>query len=147
MNLDQSVKLTVEGCGVKLYDITTAREHDDNIYRVYISSPDGISLDKCAEVSRLLSPLLDVDEPMNGKYKLEVSSPGVERKLKSLNHFLGSVGDHIKIKDYSMNILKGILVEANEDGSLILKDKDEQLHKLTYNSDVLSASTYFEWKK
>ena len=146
MNLEESVKITVEGCGVRLYDITTAREHYDNIYRIYISSPDGISLDKCAEVSRMVSPLLDINEPMNGKYKLEVSSPGIERKLKTLNHFLGSVGSNVKIKEYSRESLKGELVEVLEDGTITIKDKDSKIQTTKFD-DVLSASTYFEWKK
>jgi ribosome maturation factor RimP len=146
MNLEESVKIAVEGCGVRLYDIVTAREHSDNIYRIYISNPNGISLDKCAEVSRMVSPLLDINEPMNGKYKLEVSSPGIERKLKTLNHFFGSIGDNIKIKEYSSEIIKGELIEVLEDGTITLKDKDGDTQLIKFD-DILSASTTFEWKK
>ncbi|MCK5110007.1 MAG: ribosome maturation factor RimP [Arcobacteraceae bacterium] len=146
MELEESIKIAVEGCGVRLYDTTTAREHDNNIFRIYISSPDGISLDKCAEVSRMVSPLLDVNEPMNGKYKLEVSSPGIERKLKTLNHFIGSVGENVKIKEYSMEIVKGELVQADEDGTLTIKDMQGDTQTVKFD-DVLSASTTFKWKK
>ncbi len=146
MNLEESVKIAVEGCGVRLYDIATAREHYDNIYRIYISSTDGISLDKCAEVSRMVSPLLDINEPMNGKYKLEVSSPGIERKLKTLNHFMGSIGENVKIKEYSTENLKGELVEVLEDGTITIKDKDGDIQTTKFN-DILSSSTYYEWKK
>ncbi len=146
MELEESIKIAVEGCGVRLYDTTTAREHDDNIFRIYISNPDGISLDKCAEVSRMVSPLLDVNEPMNGKYKLEVSSPGIERKLKTLNHFIGSVGENVKIKEYSMEIVKGELVQADEDGTLTIKDTQGDTQTVKFD-DVLAASTYYKWKK
>ncbi len=146
MELEESIKIAVEGCGVNLYDTTTAREHDDNIFRIYISSPHGINLDKCAEVSRMVSPLLDINEPMNGKYKLEVSSPGIERKLKTLNHFINSIGEHVKIKEYSTEILKGELVEVLNDGSITIKDKDGDIQNTKFD-DILSASTYFEWKK
>ena len=146
MNLEESIKIAVEGCGVKLYDITTAKEHYDNIFRVYIVSPDGINLDKCAEVSRMISPLLDINEPMNGKYKLEVSSPGIERKIKTLNQFMGSLGENVKIKEYSTEMLKGELVEVLEDGTITVKDKDGDTQSTKFD-DVLSASTYYEWKK
>ncbi len=145
MNLDESIKIAVEGCGVRLYDTATTREHDDNIFRIYISSPDGINLDKCAEVSRMVSPLLDINEPMNGKYKLEVSSPGIERKLKTLNHFMGSIGENVKIKEYSTETVKGELIDALEDGTLTIKDKNGDTQIVKYD-DVLSASTYYEWK-
>lgn len=85
MNLEQSIELAVEGCGAQVYDIVSTKENDRNIYRVYITSKDGVNLDKCAEVSRMISPILDLDEPMNGNYNLEVSSPGIERKLKTLD--------------------------------------------------------------
>ena len=85
MNLEESIEMTIQGCGAELYDIVTTREHDRRIYRIFITSKDGINLDKCAEVSRLISPILDIDEPLSGEYALEVSSPGIERKLKKYN--------------------------------------------------------------
>jgi len=146
MDLEESIKIAVEGCDVKLYDITTAREHSDNIFRIYISSPDGINLDKCAEVSRMVSPLLDINEPMNGKYKLEVSSPGIERKLKTLTHFMGSIGENIKIKEYSTEIIKGKLLEVLKDGTITIRDNDGDTQSTKFD-DILSASTTFKWKK
>ena len=144
MTLDESLKIAVEGCGVTLYDTTIARDYDDNIFRVYIVHKDGITLDKCAEVSRMISPLLDINEPMNGKYKLEVSSPGIERKLKTLHHFICSIGSNVKIKEYSMDITKGELIDALEDGTIKIKDKDSQIKTMRFD-DILSAATYFEW--
>ena len=134
MNLEESVKIAVEGCGVRLYDIVTAREHSDNIYRIYISNPNGISLDKCAEVSRMVSPLLDINEPMNGKYKLEVSSPGIERKLKTLNHFMGSIGDNIKIKEYSTEILKGKLMNVEDNGIITIDDINDGIQTISFDN-------------
>ena len=48
--------------------LTTVKEHDRNIFRVLVTAENGISLDKCAEISRMISPILDVDEPMGGEY-------------------------------------------------------------------------------
>jgi ribosome maturation factor RimP len=50
MNLEESIKLAVESLGAQLYDIVNTKEHDKNIYRVYVTSPEGINLDKCAEI-------------------------------------------------------------------------------------------------
>ena len=142
MNLEESIEMTIKGCGVELYDIVTAKENERDIYRVYISSNDGISLDKCAEVSRLISPILDVDEPMRGKYTLEVSSPGIERKLKKPRHFISSIGALVKVKDFDKNIIQGKLIDANaNDITLLIEDSEKAI---SY-SEISSASTYYEW--
>lgn len=142
MTLDESIEMTVRSCDVELYDITTAKEHDRNIFRVFITSVDGISLDKCAEVSRLLSPLLDVNEPMGGIYNLEVSSPGIERKLKKPLHFKASISSLVRVKNLATDIYKGKLILANDEKIEI--ETEFGIESLDYNS-ILSASTYFEW--
>ena len=146
MNLEDSIKIAIKDCGVQLYDIVKVKENDLNIFRVYITSKDGINLEKCAEVSNIISPLLDVYEPMSGNYNLEVSSPGIERKLKTLEHFMASVGEKIKIKEYSTQTIKGELIEVLNDGTIKIKEDDGYIYKLNYD-DILSASTYFEWNR
>lgn len=142
MNLEESIKLAIESLGVELYDITIAREHDDNIYRVSITSKDGVNLDKCAEVSRMISPILDLDEPLGGKYKLEVSSPGIERRLKTKHHFISSVGENVKVKDIATDVFKGKLLSA--DNEKITIETEFGKEELEYGS-ILSAATYFKW--
>lgn len=142
MNLEESIEMTVNSCGVELYDLVNTKEHGNNIFRILITSKDGISLDKCAEVSRLISPLLDVDEPMAPKYFLEVSSPGIERKLKKTQHYMASIGDKVRVKDYDKNITRGELLSVNDE-AIVLKVEDEDVTILF--SDISAASTYFEW--
>ncbi|WP_428023649.1 ribosome maturation factor RimP [Arcobacter sp.] len=142
MTLEESIEMTVKGCGVELYDIITTKENDRDIFRIYITSKDGISLDKCAEVSRLISPILDIDEPMYGKYNLEVSSPGIERKLKKPRHFMASIGEKVKVKDFEKNVLSGELIFADENEIKINTEHGDEI--ITYD-EVSSASTYFEW--
>ena len=146
MELEESIKLAVEGWGVDLYDIIQTKEHKTNILRVYITSKDGVNLDQCAHASRMISPLLDIQEPMNGKYTLEVSSPGIERKLKTLHHFECSIGSNVKVKDYQKELLKGELISVNSDGLISIKDQDNNVSEIQFD-DVLSASTYYEWNK
>jgi ribosome maturation factor RimP len=142
MNLEESIKLAVESLGAKLYDISTVREHDKNIFRVSVTAEGGVSLDKCAEISRMISPILDVNEPMSGEYVLEVSSPGIERKLKKKEHFIASVGENIRVKDFSTEVYKGQLIYADEQKIIIKTEFGED--ELSYDS-ILAASTYFEW--
>jgi len=142
MNLEESIKLAVESLGANLYDIVSTKEHEDFIYRVYITVKGGVNLDKCAEVSRMISPILDLDEPMGGKYRLEVSSPGIERRLRTKKHYMGSIGEKVKIKNIDTDIFKGELLDANEDKITIKTEFGTE--ELEYGS-ILSAATYFEW--
>ena len=142
MNLEESIKLAVESLGAKLYDITTTKEHDRNIFRVLVTADGGISLDKCAEISRMISPILDVDEPMSGEYILEVSSPGIERKLRKKEHFIASVGEKVKIKDFATETYKGELIFADNDKIVVKTEFGDE--ELTYDS-ILAAATNFEW--
>ena len=146
MELEESIKLAVEGCEVELYDIQQTKEHKINILRVYISHKDGVQLDKCAHVSRMISPLLDIEEPMNGKYTLEVSSPGIERKLKTLNHFKCSVGSSVKIKKYSSEKIKGEILSVSDDGIITLMNQDNCEESINFD-DILSSSSYYNWNK
>lgn len=146
MELEESIKLAVEGCGVDLYDIQTTKEHKVNVLRVYISHKDGVNLDKCAHVSRMISPLLDIQEPMHGKYNLEVSSPGIERKLKTLHHFKCSIGCDVKVKEFTTQTFKGKLLEVTDDGVITIDDVDNGVQTTQFDN-VLSASTYYNWNK
>ena len=142
MSLEESIKLAVESLDAKLYDIVIVKEHNRNIYRVLVTTANGISLDKCAEISRMISPILDIDEPMSSDYTLEVSSPGIERKLKNKDHFKGSVGEKVKIKDFETEVYKGELILADNE-KIIVKTEDGE-KELRYDN-ILAAATYYEW--
>ena len=142
MCLEQSIKLAVESLGANLYDIVSTKAHDRNIFRVLVTAENGISLDKCAEISRMISPILDVDEPMNGEYVLEVSSPGIERKLRTKEHFKASIGEKVKIKNFATEVYKGELILADNEKIIVRTEFGDD--EITYDS-ILSAATYFEW--
>ena len=143
MSLESDIKNVVESMDLSLYDIVTVSEGGDTIYRVLINSTEGISLDQCAEVTRILNPLLDVTPPVKGDYRLEVSSPGIERKLKTLKHFASSIGEKVKVVLISNEVLQGPLLKV--EGNLITID-DEQVKEQTIPFDeVIRAATYFEW--
>lgn len=144
-NLEESIELTVNGFNLELYDIVTLKENDRLIYRVLISSKKGVSLDECAQVSEMISPLLDLHEPLHGEYYLEVSSPGIERKLKKEQHFKASVGEKIRIKDIRKVILIGELKSADDNEITLFLFDSGEIRSVPY-SEILSASTYYEWE-
>jgi ribosome maturation factor RimP len=140
--LEESIKTVVAGCGVEFYDTAILKENDTTVFRVYITSKDGVTLEKCAQVSRMLSPLLDVEEPLSGRYNLEVSSPGIERKLTKLHHYKASIGEMVNIKDTQTDVIKGKLINVFDDG-LELETK-HGIERIAFD-EILSAKTYFEW--
>ena len=142
MNLETQIGKIVEANGAKLYDIETVTEFDEKIYRVSITKEGGVSLDLCADISNELSPFLDVNPPMHGHYRLEVSSPGIERKLTKPSHFKQSVGDKVKVKVLGGDKLKGTLKFADDAGIVVETKEGERAFK--YN-ELGTVKTYFEF--
>lgn len=138
---DNMVKI-VESCGVSVYDTEVVTEFEKRIFRLYITSKEGINLDKCAEVSRILSPIFDVEPPLEGEYTLEVSSPGIERKLLKPEHFSASMGEKVKIKLKDKEKFIGIL-EGFENNIASIRVENE-LKSVSLDS-IEKARTYFEW--
>ncbi|MDM8547011.1 ribosome maturation factor RimP [Candidatus Venteria ishoeyi] len=74
---------------------------NDSLLRLYIDKETGVVVDDCAIVSRQVSAVLDVEDPVSGNYTLEVSSPGVERPLVTREHFQQFVGQRAKVRLFS----------------------------------------------
>jgi ribosome maturation factor RimP len=81
---------------------------------------------------------------MRGKYLLEVSSPGIERKLKKLEHLQGSIGENVKGKQYEVGAFKGKLISFDDENNFTFEGEDGVIFTIPYNS-ILSASTYYIW--
>ena len=142
MSLETDIKNLVESIGLHLYDTSIVTENGETIYRVSVLGEGGTSLDQCVEATRLISPLLDVTSPVQGEYRLEVSSPGIERKLKSLEHFLFSIGEKVKLTLQDKTKLQGELKAV--EGETLRVETEEGLHEVGFG-DIVKASTYFEW--
>ena len=119
MNLDTQIAKIVEANGAALYDTEIVTEFDETIFRVLITKVGGVSLDLCATISHELSPFLDVHPPMSERYRLEISSPGIERKLTKPVHFKNAIGEKVKLKITGGDKLKGVLKSADNDGIIV----------------------------
>ena len=89
---------TVENMGYELVDLEFRIGGRDGVVRAFIDHPDGITLDDCEKVSRVISALLDIEDPLPGHYNLEVSSPGLDRKLTKVEHFQRFAGETVKVQ-------------------------------------------------
>ena len=84
--------------GYELTDLEVKVGGRDGVVRLFIDHPDGIGLDDCEAVSREVSAILDVEDPIPGNYNLEVSSPGLDRRLRTREHFERFAGEEVRIK-------------------------------------------------
>ena len=89
---------TIERLGYELSDLEARLGGGRGVLRVYIDKPDGIGLDDCEKVSLAVSALLDVEDPVAGRFDLEVSSPGLDRKLTKSEHFQRFMGEIVKVQ-------------------------------------------------
>ncbi len=89
---------TVTALGYELWGLEFFTHARQTLLRVFIDGPNGINVDDCAVVSRQLSAVLDVEDPITVEYTLEVSSPGMDRPLFTLEQFTRYVGEQVKVR-------------------------------------------------
>ncbi len=117
---------------------------------------NGVTSDQLAQVNRLISPILDQHDPVPGRYTLEVTSPGVERKLAKPEHFVRAVGEEVVVKLHPTlepRRLKGELVSCDTDASTITVraneidgiDQKQITEHVVDLADINKARTSFEW--
>ncbi len=130
--LSNLLEPTVERLGYELVDAEVRLGSKGGLVRLFIDKPEGVDLDDCERVSRAVSALLDVEDPIPGNYNLEVSSPGLDRKLTKVEHFQRFTGETVKIQ---MRIpiagrrrFRGTLVSSDADN--IVVEVDGESHRL-----------------
>jgi len=96
--LTDMLNAPVEAIGFELVGIEFIRAGKHSTLRVFIDSEDGIDVDDCADVSRQVSAVLDVEDPISTEYNLEVSSPGMDRPLFKAEHYAKALGEEVSLK-------------------------------------------------
>ena len=137
-----NLKALCEEAGVELYDSELVSENGKKIYRIYIMKEGGVSLEDCARLSEILSPIFDVEPPVSGEYFLEVSSAGLERKLSAFEHFEKSVGEMLKITTNEKEKIQGKLLKVEGENIFL---QDEKAEFCIEFSQVKKAKTFIEW--
>jgi ribosome maturation factor RimP len=119
----------VAAIGYELLGIELNQNGHSSVLRVYIDKEVGIGVDDCALVSHQLSGLLDVEDPIAGNYDLEVSSPGLDRPLFTIEQYKKFIGETVKLKLYEKqngrkNFI-GILNSVDEE-EIVISSEDEE---------------------
>jgi ribosome maturation factor RimP len=131
-----------------LWDVEMGGQPGRAVVRVFIDADDGIDLDTVAEVSEEISRGLDLRDPIPGRYTLEVSSPGLERTLRSPEHFARCLGRKAVVKTRER-----LLPESHRIEGVIAAASEESVRLETGSGEVdvpygqlRSARTIFEWR-
>jgi ribosome maturation factor RimP len=125
--------------GAELYDVVLGGA------TLQVLVAGGVDLDELAVLTREISAALDAEDPMPDRYTLEVSTPGLERTLRTPAHFAGAVGEKVKVKTvpgHDVRRVDGTLIAADDAGFVVDTGTDER--RLAY-ADAERARTVFEW--
>lgn len=142
----EAIEPTVARLGYRIWDVTYSKIGADYHLEITIDSDDGIGIEDCERVHRAIDPILDECDPIESFYYLEVSSPGIERELRSDEHIEYSVGMTVEAKLFTAKDGSKSFVgelKSYKDGTvtLSLPERDVELQR----SDISKLTTvYFE---
>ena len=134
---------------LRLWDVEMGGRPGQAVIRVFVDAEGGVDIDTVAQVSEEVSRGLDLRDPISSRYTLEVSTPGLERNLKSPEHFKLSVGREVVVKTTTPfvdngNRIEGAIASA-DDSAVVLEVQGDEV-PVPYDS-IKSARTVFEWKR
>ncbi len=130
--LEELVSPVVESFDCELWGLEYRAQGKRSMLRIYIDKPgSGVSLEDCERVSRQVSSVFDVDDPISGEYTLEVSSPGMDRPLYKLEQYKRFVGSHValrlRIAFEGRRKFSGLLKGIESDEIILEVDNEEYL--------------------
>ena len=144
--VENLLKKPIEDLGYTLYDIEYVKQGKEFHLIVYIEKEGGVDLIDCEKVSDVINPILDSADPIKEQYFLEVSSSGVEKALRKVEHYKKQIGNKIEVKLFSKinneNCLQGILKDV-DDESINLELNGEEI-KINLKQ-ISSAKSVYEW--
>ena len=140
----EAIQPTVTELGYDIWDITYSKVGADYHLEITIDSPAGINIEDCEKVHRAIDPILDEVDPIEGFYYLDVSSPGVERELRTEMHISRSVGQKVRAKLFAQKdgkrVITGIL-SAFEDGKITITEPEGDV--ILTQSEISKLTTVF----
>ena len=146
MRIEEIVESVTTSLGYEVVKIDYVPQHKNSILRIYIDSENGIQIEDCEKVSRQISAVLEVEDPIAGHYTLEVSSPGIDRPLVKPEHFKRFCGERVKVSTHNMYLgrkrFTGQLTHVNDAG--IVVEVDGEAYDLPFD-DINNAKLCPQW--
>jgi ribosome maturation factor RimP len=136
--------------GVELVNVEIAGTKRDSVLRIYIDKPEGVTLDDCSNFSRDVEAVLDVEDLIPSKYVLEVSSPGIERELYSVDDFRRFDGRLVKVKTKEeidgQKTFVGTITGVDDEGTITVEDRTRGPVSFTF-ADIAKANLKIDLSK
>ena len=147
--VSELIEPIVASVGCLLWDVEYVKVGAEYHLIVTIDSDEGITLDDCERVHRAIDPVLDEADPIESSYRLEVSSPGIERELRTDDHILRSLGEVVEAKLFAPDEADGKkqylgVLTAYEDKTLTLVLQDDSEKKLARQAVSRLRTVFFE---
>ena len=144
--VEQLVKDPIEKLGYNLYDVEYVKEGPEYYLRIYIDKESGIDLNDCEKVSNEINEILDKADYIKEQYYLEVSSPGIERKLRKDKHLEQNISKNVEIKLFKKDNngkkeYTGKLKAFNQEEIIIETDKEIAIER----KNIAQIKTVYNW--
>ena len=144
--VEQLVKDPIEKLGYSLYDVEYVKEGPEYYLRIYIDKDSGIDLNDCEKVSNEINEILDKADYIKEQYYLEVSSPGIERRLRKDKHLEQNISKNVEIKLFKKDNngkkeYTGKLKAFNQEEIIIETDKEIAIER----KNIAQIKTIYEW--
>lgn len=141
--LVQLLSPTIGDMGYEFWGCEYLSQGKHSLLRIYIDKEDGIGIEDCQQVSKQVSALLDVEDPIPGNYSLEISSPGIPRPLFSSWQYQRYVGNIVQVKTFKpvnkKRKLSGVIVSATE--AAVVLDIDNEHQEILFSNIVKAYLT------
>ena len=143
MEIETPLRSLLSVLGLDLYDLEMVK----GTLNVVVNAPGGVDLERLTTASRQISEWLDVNDPIAGRYTLDVSTPGLERKLRTPQHFATTLGEIVTLRELrpgeATRRLEGPVVAVDETG-VTLDDAEHGRTRVAFDS-IDRARTVFKW--
>ena len=134
-NISEIASTIVQSIDGYLVGVNVRGEKSGSIVEVFVDTDKGVTADECAQVNRYVAAELEKQNLIPGRYRLEVSSPGLDRPLKTVRQYKKNIGRQVKIissADDQKNAVEGVLQDVNE-ATLTLRTKEKQERSFALN--------------
>jgi ribosome maturation factor RimP len=143
MDLETPVRTLLSSLDLELYDLEMVK----GTLNVVVTKPGGVDLESLTKANRAIGEWLDLNDPFDAKYTLDVSSPGLERKLRTVDHFRSALGHVVTLRQLrsgeATRRLEGV-VTAVSDTTVTLDDEQIGLVEIAFDQ-LERARTVFSW--
>ena len=139
---------TINEMGYVLWDVEYVKEGAEWFLRITLDSEEGININDCEKVHMTVSPMLDEEDPIEGAYRLEVSSPGIERDLKNTMHYHACTDWDVEVRLFTAldgrKVIKGVLKGYDDDNNVFAIEENGKIIELE-KSKVSKIKTVFDF--